>query len=209
MKLINFFVDMDIIYKYFFWVIVGVILYKVHIFCFWVAISIQSILIIHHMIREKTISRLFSLKFKISMLVAVVPIFFLFAMLFYAIHQPWLSQKDLSDLSSFNGVLKYTHKQMRGQHWYLETSDGRHRLEFISSHHRGAKYENETVVIWKIEQWGKNYVYQMESPDGKILIPIDETNENLYLFNITHLFWDLIMLNMLLISIYISPEVNC
>ena len=199
MRLINFFVDMDIIFKFLFWAFVAIILLKVHIYGFWLAISIQSILIIHHMIRKNTISLLFSLKFKISMLVIMA--FFPFAMLFYAIHQPWLSQKDLSDLSSFNGVLKYTHKQMRGQHWYLETADGRHRLEFISSPHRGAQYENETVVIWKIEQWGKNYVYQMESLDGKILIPIDETNEHLYLFNITYLFWDLVMLNMLLSSI--------
>ena len=204
MRLINFFINMDITYKYFFWIFLAGILGNVHIYCFWMAISIQSILMIHHMIREKTISRFFSMKITGAMLVLVVFTFPVYAILFYVIHQPWLSQKDLSDLSSFNGVLKYTHKQLKGQHWYLETEDGRYRLEFISSHHRGAEYENESVVIWKIEQWGKNYVYQMESPDGKILIPIDETNENLYLFNITHLFWDLIMLNMLLISIILA-----
>ena len=123
--------------------------------------------------------------------------------LFFLIHQPWIPQKELSDLSQLEGVVEYN-RQYKNNYWYLEMENGeRPQLRFIFDENLW-DYEGEPVIVWGESTSIYTYVYQMTSSDGEVYISIEDTNENLFRYNMIGIIWDLFFWNLLLYGMYLS-----
>ena len=203
-------IDLNMCFKFFFLLVAGIVLFMscialdwgINDYGFWatfIIFFIQSLLIIPHIISEKIISRFLSLIHiwqALLLLIVTVQLFFL-------IHQPWIPQKELSDLSQLEGVVEYN-RQYKNNYWYLEMENGeRPLLRFIFDENLW-DYEGESVIVWGESTSIYTYVYQMTSSDGEVYISIEDTNENLFRYNMIGIIWDLFFWNLLLYGMYLS-----
>ncbi|MBR2179731.1 MAG: hypothetical protein IJ862_04980 [Selenomonadaceae bacterium] len=201
-------IDLNMCFTFLFLLVAGIVLFMsciafdCGIYGFWatfIIFIIQSLLIIPHIISEKIISRFLSLIHiwqALLLLIVTVQLFFL-------IHQPWITQKELSDLSQLEGVVEYN-RQYKNNYWYLEMENGeRPQLRFIFDENL-RDYEGEPVIVWGESTSIYTYVYQMTSSDGEVYISIEDTNENLFRYNMIGIIWDLFFWNLLLYGMYLS-----
>ena len=193
MFMIDFFVKMDLENKFLFWLPVTVIAIMINDYAFWLVVIIQTILIMHDMIHEKIFSKLFSSEFKATWKVLLVEMIVI-TFYYFTMHQPWLLQEKLDDLSKLKGVLEYAH-YAKGGHWYIENKNEDQLIVKFIMNKKAWKYEGEPAIVWYRRSIGQRYVYQVASPDGEVYISIEETNENLFRYNINGLIFDLWFLN--------------
>ena len=200
--MIDFFVKMDLDNKFLFWLVVTVIAVIINNYAFWLVVIIQTISNIHDTNREKFFSKLFSSECKGTWTILLIQTIFII-FYYFTFHQPWMPQSELEDLSKLKGNLEYAHYS-KGGHWYVENDNGDQRIVKFIMNKEARQYEGEPAIVWYRRAIGQRYVYQMTSPEGAVYISIEETNKNLFRYNINGLIFDLWILNNFLMFIYLG-----